>query len=207
MNSFTFTCSAPDDWSNWHFLIKTFGPALIAGCIALLAYRVARTQKTIATNKYHLDMFDKRFEVFSEYHDFREKILSYDKREYKRGVDDYKIILCIKELEKIMLKAYLLYDNLTVHIIKRHYFYKDRIEKINEEIAEVYNGFDILIGGTEKKISLGEEKDLSEDDLHKKLEKLVLEKEQAYVKFKNYLDALYTQMNSELKVPKKPTEN
>lgn len=206
MNSFTFTCSAPDDWSNWHFLIKTFGPALIAGCIALLAYRVASTQKTIATNKYHLDMFDKRFEVFEEYHDFREKILSYDKRENKKGVYDYKIIFCIKELEKIMLKAYLLYDNLTVHIIKRHYFYKDRIEKIDKKTAIVFEALDILRDGTKKTISFGEEKDLSEDDLHKKLDYLVIEKEQAYDRFKNYLDALYTEMKAELKVPKNPTK-
>lgn len=207
MTVYSFACSTPDDWSNWHLWAKTFGPAMIAGCIAFLAYRVARTQKTIATNKYNLDMFDKRFEVFEEYHDFREKILSYDKREYKKGVDDYKIIFCIKQLKKIMLKAYLLYDNLTVHIIKKHYFYKGKIEDIYKEITVVHEALEILQDGTEKTISFGERKDVNEDDLHKMLDDLNTQKYQAYDRFKNYLDELYSEMKAELKVPKNPTEN
>ncbi|KAA8389416.1 hypothetical protein, partial [Acetobacter sp. DmW_125124] len=67
MTIYSFACSAPDNWRDWHFLVKTFGPISITGFIALAAYKVARTQREIASNKYNLDLFISRLRVYEDF--------------------------------------------------------------------------------------------------------------------------------------------
>lgn len=62
-------------------VVKTFGPSIIAGSIAIMAYRLSReqksiaeTQKEIAANKYNLDLFDKRYDVFDSLSDVNDII-------------------------------------------------------------------------------------------------------------------------------------
>lgn len=85
MNSFTFTCSAPDGW--FLFLAKTFGPGLltatVTGSIAFAAFRVARSQREIANNKYNLDMFDKRYDLFGKIVTLHEKLELMEIPEYE----------------------------------------------------------------------------------------------------------------------------
>ncbi|WP_143456023.1 hypothetical protein [Novacetimonas hansenii] len=62
-------------------VVKTFGPSIIAGSIAIMAYRLSReqkgiaeTQKEIAANKYNLDLFDKRYDIFESLSDVNDII-------------------------------------------------------------------------------------------------------------------------------------
>ena len=68
---------APDKWDFW-FFAKTFGPSLIAAGIAGMALTVALTQRTIAANKYNLDLFDKRYEIYNEIIKLRRKVITGD---------------------------------------------------------------------------------------------------------------------------------
>ena len=76
----------PDNWADFHFYIKTFMPGVVAaiftGTIAILAYRVSRTQRTIAANKYALDLFDKRYEIFDSLIETRDKITKLEMPDY-----------------------------------------------------------------------------------------------------------------------------
>lgn len=107
MTVYSFACSTPDDWSNWHLWAKTFGPGLIAAFIALMAFGVANTQKQIATNKYNLDMFDKRWSVFEDFY-----------KEYKiylqiNILHDFSIGTKIDVMKKILLKAERFFEDIT----------------------------------------------------------------------------------------------
>lgn len=78
-----------DNWGDFCFYIKTFGPgmmtAALTGTIAYLAFRVARTQKTIAANKYALDLFDKRYEIFDSMIDTHDKITKFEIPDYDKN--------------------------------------------------------------------------------------------------------------------------
>lgn len=80
---------APDKWDFW-FILKTFGPgivtALFTGTIAILAYRIAKTQREIAANKYDLDLFDKRYEIFENFIPCHDKINELDLKEYDDNI-------------------------------------------------------------------------------------------------------------------------
>lgn len=82
MTVYSFACSTPDDWSNWHLWVKTFGSGIITACvtgsIASAAYIVAKTQREIAANKYNLDLFDKRFPIYEKYKDKFEDYIDAD---------------------------------------------------------------------------------------------------------------------------------
>ncbi|WP_406239926.1 hypothetical protein ACF3NX_13025 (plasmid) [Acetobacter orientalis] len=69
---------APDNWNDPCFYIKTFGPGIIAACIAGMALVVALTQRKIAANKYNLDLFDKRYEIYNEIIKLRRKVITGD---------------------------------------------------------------------------------------------------------------------------------
>ncbi|MBS1017263.1 hypothetical protein, partial [Acetobacter persici] len=110
MTVYSFACATPDNWSNWHFLAKTFGPGLIAGTIALMAYRVASTQKQIATNKYNLDMFDKRWSAFEEFYKIYNKITKCN----ETSIVDYDELKNIEnDLQKCILKSEKLFEEIT----------------------------------------------------------------------------------------------
>lgn len=143
MTVYSFACSTPDDWSNWHFLAKTFGPGLIAGLIASAAYIVARTQREIASNKYDLDLFDKRYPLFEKVNAYADKVEKYDtKNNYIMGnihsVNSHKQLIsycgiCIDDLEKIenfniknidsiyddITKSVKLYKNITPEMVSK----------------------------------------------------------------------------------------
>ncbi|MFT9324755.1 MAG: hypothetical protein ABF537_11535, partial [Acetobacter sp.] len=70
---FGFSIGEPDVWDFW-FILKTFGPGCIAGLIALMALSVALTQRKIAANKYNLDLFDKRYEIYEKLNTFYDSI-------------------------------------------------------------------------------------------------------------------------------------
>lgn len=80
---------ASDSWDFW-FILKTFGPgivtAIFTGTIAILAYRIARTQREIAANKYDLDLFDKRYEIFENFIPCYDKINKLDIKEYDDNI-------------------------------------------------------------------------------------------------------------------------
>lgn len=59
--------------------------AIFTGTIAIFAYRVARTQRTIAANKYALDLFDKRYEIFDSMIKTHDKITKFKILDYDRN--------------------------------------------------------------------------------------------------------------------------
>lgn len=129
---------APDKWDFW-FILKTFGPgiitALFTGTIAILAYRIAKTQREIAANKYNLDLFDKRYEIFDKIRPV------YEKFKYIK-FDDYKIIDNYNDVNfyKISFKENTIIENvdkfLNIKIIS--------IKKKLKKAPRIFNNIDML---------------------------------------------------------------
>lgn len=219
MAVYSFTCSTPDDWSNWHFLVKTFGPALMAGFIAVLAYRVANTQKTIATNKYNLDMFDKRWSVFEDFY-----------KEYKfyneiHIMSDFFIGEKINIMKKILLKAERFFEDITIldfytfqkHIVELQYVFATNAQKGTKRAEiELYYKKHLPILEENYKIAIQNSDLKSKDSIKEKIDEIELyldsdelkqlyeEKAIALKSVNDYMQTIYDRMNRVLKVPHKP---
>ncbi|MCP9321024.1 hypothetical protein KBX73_14860 [Acetobacter persici] len=209
MTVYSFACSTPDNWSNWHFLAKTFGPGLIAGTIALMAYRVASTQKQIATNKYNLDMFDKRWSVFENYHDIIDNISKCEHGDHisVQGLENLgnNLEKCIIKSEKVFES---LYDN---HVIAEYAIFLEEAKIITKSINEL----------RDKSLKLEREKTLYNANKDKnimyeldsqisKLQDQIKDKNalciKLFPKIGDVLLDLYEKMDNELTVPHKPYE-
>lgn len=106
--NFGFPNCQPDVWNFW-FVLKTFGPSCIAGSIALMALFVALTQRKIAANKYNLDLFDKRYEIYEKLYSF------YDSNFNHFVVINYNFSYhsISNELKYILLRSSFLFENIS----------------------------------------------------------------------------------------------
>lgn len=106
--NFGFPNCQPDVWDFW-FILKTFGPSCIAGSIALMAFVVAVTQRKIAANKYNLDLFDKRYEIYEKLNSF------YDLHFSHLVVFNYHFSYnsISNELKYILLRSSFLFENIS----------------------------------------------------------------------------------------------
>lgn len=158
----------PDNWGDYHFYIKTFGPgvvtAIFTGTIAIFAYRVARTQRTIAANKYALDLFDKRYEIFDSMIKTHDKItkfeiLDYDRNTFSKAKLDMttpfvfatelcKVIECIhnfmlkefKDISSKLEKSARIFQKITKNDV-------ERFKKVLHEFEDQKNAFFMKLPG------------------------------------------------------------
>jgi len=56
-----------DELGTLAFWIKIIGPVFVTGGLALMALKVASSQRTIAANKYDMDLFEKRLSSYEEF--------------------------------------------------------------------------------------------------------------------------------------------
>lgn len=87
MSDFIFSCQHEKDFFD---TLKIILPSIIASMaliVSTLAFRVSKTQREIASNKYQLDLFDKRIPVyddfFSKYVSLLDKDTEYCRKEIK----------------------------------------------------------------------------------------------------------------------------
>nr|WP_220572361.1 hypothetical protein [Gluconobacter oxydans] len=127
---FVFSSGEPDVWDFW-FILKTFGPGCIAGLIALMALSVALTQRKIAANKYNLDLFDKRYEIYERLNSF------YDSNSSPIILMNYNFsyVSISHELKYILLRASFLFENVS----------KDELSEINDRLEEIETKFKSLL--------------------------------------------------------------
>lgn len=127
--NFGFPNCQPDAWDIW-FILKTFGPGCIAGFIALMALFVAYTQRKIAANKYNLDLFDKRYEIYEKMNTF------YDSIFHHIILSNYSFCYnsMSHELKYILLRSSFLFDNIS----------KGKVSEINNLLGEVEETFKSL---------------------------------------------------------------
>ncbi|MCW4589614.1 hypothetical protein NO263_03365 [Gluconacetobacter entanii] len=90
----------------------------MTGSIASAAYFVARSQREIATNKYNLDLFDKRWEIYKEFYPFYTD---------KNNIFDSSF----KEKETVFEKIPLIFNGITQTDIKSLHDNKSRIESLD----------------------------------------------------------------------------
>lgn len=136
MNSYTFSCSTPDDWTDWHFLLKTFAPvgvALASALIASLAFSVAKTQKTIASNKYNMDLFDKRWSVFEEFYILYKEIIVKHNPEFIHNKELYSVIISKKSA---ILKASKVFENIHFNEIENIFYLIDRLLGLKQKFID-----------------------------------------------------------------------
>ncbi|MGY8604802.1 hypothetical protein ACTVH1_03650 [Gluconobacter cerinus] len=103
--------------------MPTIFSSSISAVIAFIAFCVAFTQREIAKNKYNLDLFDKRYQVYKEYYDFLKTISA----TVKLNKD-----LWIKEVNcKEISELFNIFENIIMRI---NMLYKDK----REEIISIY---------------------------------------------------------------------
>lgn len=207
MTVYSFACSTPDDWSNWHLWVKTFGPGIITACvtgsIASAAYIVARTQREIASNKYKLDLFDKRWSVFEEFYDIYNNI----EKAKKNNIVNHSNLVKEKPIfDKCLLKIYKVYDCLAEYNLTNEYkILILEIENLDIEISEIKNE---RLGLFVEFYNLLQPEELDEIDEIRELDDKVNEKEniktQKFESFINEFTNLYKDMEEQLKVPHNP---
>lgn len=127
--NFGFPNCQPDVWNFW-FILKTFGPSCIAGSIALMALFVARTQRKIAANKYNLDLFDKRYEIYEKLHSV------YDSNLTHLVVSNYHFSYhsISHELKYILLRSSFLFENIS----------KRKLPELEQLLEEIETEFESL---------------------------------------------------------------
>ena len=128
--NFGFPNCQPDVWDFW-FILKTFGPGCIAGFIALMALSVALTQRKIAANKYNLDLFDKRYEIYEKLNAFC------DSNSNHAVLVNYNFSYnsISHELKYILLRASFLFKNVS----------KEKLSEINDILQEIEITFKSLL--------------------------------------------------------------
>ncbi|MFT8419758.1 MAG: hypothetical protein ABF636_13160 [Acetobacter sp.] len=128
--NFGFPNCQPDVWNFW-FILKTFGPSCIAGSIALMALFVALTQRKIAANKYNLDLFDKRYEIYEKLNSF------YDSQINHSVVLNYNFSYhsISKELKYILLRSSFLFENIS----------KRKLPELDQLIGKIDKEFKSLL--------------------------------------------------------------
>ncbi|MCC6104350.1 hypothetical protein [Acetobacter sp.] len=136
MSDITVMCSSQlpvvESWIDGWPALKVIIPSLITGSIATMAYNVAKTQREIAANKYNLDLFDKRYEVFKEFDPL------YNKIKNENIIPLYiKALKNLPEIEDKIKKSAYVYDGISNELIDRVLYDIRMVTKIHEKLSSI----------------------------------------------------------------------
>lgn len=180
-------CDSSDPWTLL-FFVKTFGSALITGGIAFLAFRIASSQRVIASNKYNLDLFDRRYVAFSEYETAQLEIENLKHPEIEDPNTYNDIIKCAKKcvflfpkLEKgHLFRATTVSPlNKLIESHKKFVIFKNKLKKSHDEL----NGASNVLSSMKSRLSKNQY-----DDKNKLLEDIKKQEILHIDKNKNYLN-------------------
>ncbi|MCP9321025.1 hypothetical protein KBX73_14865 [Acetobacter persici] len=204
-------------------LIRTFGPPLITGTITMLmagfALKVSLSQRTIAKNKYNLDMFDKRWGVFEDFY-----------KEYKfyneiNILSDFPIGEKINDIKKILLKAERFFEDITLldfhilqeNIVELNYVFTTTSQKLTERAEiELHHKEFLPIYKENYRTAIQNSDFRSQESIKERIDQMQLyldsdemtelyhERRIALKTVNDHMQTIYDRMDKVLKVPHKP---